>query len=238
VLPELSVPTVDALDAALAASPEEFPPLIIGGSAHLSEDSAEGMEIRANEAPIYLDGVRIHGHRKIHPFQTRFLAGRELPGECREALTHEQKSIRILASEHTRLTVVICADLNDPDIHALLMDAGINLLLVPALTSGSGSFTGAMTPISSFSQGVVVVVNSALAPKPPETESEHRAAAEDPPWLVMAAVPRPAASEQIAEFFAHAQKPLPRGSVFDPNLRLSEALRWLAGEAAEDPDGV
>ncbi len=234
VLPELTVPSVDALDRALAANHDEFPALIIAGSAHLSEASGNGGEIQANEAPIYLDGVRIHGHRKIHPFQTSYMAGQRLPRPCREAITDEQKTIRVLASEHTRLAVVICADLNNKEIHALLMEAGVNLLLVPALTSGTGSFTGAMTPISSYSQGVVVVVNSVLDPKPPKTETDEAAAVEDPPWLLMVAVPRPAPDEQIGRFFAEEGQPRPRGSIIDPNLRLNDAHRWLHNSSLHD----
>jgi hypothetical protein len=231
VLPELSVPSVDALDRALAAAPGDFPPLIVAGSAHLSETTEGGAEITANEAPLYLDGVRIHGHRKIHPFQTKFMAGEDLRGECIEAITDEQKAIRILASEHTRLAVVICADLNNKDIHALLMESGVNLLLVPALTSGSGSFTGAMSPIASYCQGIVVVVNPVLAPKPASSERERETALEDPPWVAMVAVPRPAVDEQLRRFFAEHDGPPPRGSIIDPNRRLHDAHTWLG----EDP---
>jgi len=153
VLPELCLPFADALEDALELEPDNYPSLIVAGSAHVRENGVDGTgEIRANESRTYLSGKLIGTHRKIHPFKTKHLAGHELKRSLMEGLTAERKTIVILSGEHTRLATVICADLNDEKIPLYLQAAHVNFLLVPALTGGAGAFNGAVCTLASQCQ--------------------------------------------------------------------------------------
>lgn len=216
VLPELSLPSPDALGTALAAAPDDFPPLIIAGSAHV-EETRGGEQVRANEARIYLDGQIVGSHRKIRAFEMgRGLDGKKLPATAREGLTDEPKQITVLASDDTRLAVLICSDLLDPKIGQRLEDASVNLLLVPALTPEPGSFNGDICVLAGHFQAVSVVVNV-----------DSSAFEGVNPFEVLAAVPRPRAPDQSREY--RRRWPWQRRAIglFDPNRRLPEALRWM-----------
>lgn len=217
VLPELSLPTPDALEAALAAEPDRFPPLVVAGSAHVREQRPDGGEVRANEARVYIDGRLASIHRKIHGFATHRLNGVTRARPWVEGITAEQKTITVLSGSHTRLAVVICADLNDEGsrIPGLLEDAGVNLLLVPALTDDLGAFTAAVSAIASRCQGVAVVVNGDRA--------NGSAAA---PFLALAAVPRPAPRDQLRLYPEHAREARGTLMVLDPNVELCHAMDW------------
>lgn len=219
VLPELCLPIADALEEALAEDPGSYPALVVAGSAHVREtppDAADG-EVRANECRIYLDGRLVATHRKIHPFMTRHLAGHDLPEASKEDLTTEIKRITVLSGNRTRLAVVLCADLNDESIPLLLEGAGVNLLLVPAMTNGAGAFTGAVCGLASRCQAVALVVNADLDPNPLDDEA-------GPPFLILAAVPRPDPEEQSCRYPSDGQ-PRSYANVIDPNERLLEALQ-------------
>jgi hypothetical protein len=219
VLPELCLPIADALEEALAEDPGAYPALVVAGSAHIREaplDAADG-EVRANECRIYLDGQLVATHRKIHPFMTRHLAGHDLPEASKEDLTTEIKRITVLSGDCTRFAVVLCADLNDEGIPLLLEGAGVNLLLVPAMTNGAGAFTGAVCGLASRCQAVALVVNADLDPNPPDNET-------GPPFLVLAAVPRPDPEEQSCRYPADGQ-PRSYANLIDPNERLLNALQ-------------
>lgn len=223
VLPELSLPQVDALEEALAAEPGAFPPLIVAGSAHVSEEDRDEDPVRANESRIYLDGRRVAAQRKIHAFLMRVFEGERLPRPLREGITPEEKPLTILAGDRTRLAVAICADVIDSRIPHLLEEAGVNLLLVPALTVDPGSFNSDACRIAAQAQGVTVVVNG-----------DGTALVEDGevPFLVMVGVPRPRQGEQSREYERPLDTDPPYTGVFDPNLPLhaddpeKEAFAW------------
>jgi hypothetical protein len=215
VLPELSLPAADALEDALAGTPREFPALVVAGSAHVRDGTA-----RANEARIYLDGTRVATHRKVHPYTARELPGGS-SGPLVEDITREQKTITVLSGRHTRLAVVICADLNERRIPQMLEAAGVNLLLVPALTVRVGAFNGAICGLASHCQAVAVIANAKLDELPDVDEAEQ-------PFLVMAAIPMPHADQQSHEYRTSDEPPLV--AVLDPNLPLKhdDAVVWRA----------
>lgn len=221
VLPELSLPSVDALEQVLAEDHESYPPLVVAGSAHVRLPRASGGETRANESRIYLDGKCVASHRKCFPFEAKKLAGKELDQPLREALTEEPKTITVLSGTHTRLAVVICADLHNPPIPSMLTSAGVNLLLAPSMTPDPGGFNGAVCGVASQCQGVAAIANAQI--------DAAAMGGEPPPFLLMAAVPRPRAGDQSAEFFAQGEKSQGTVLVFDPNRRLGDekAISWL-----------
>jgi len=219
VLPELCLPVANVLEKALGSDPERYPALVVAGSAHVRELNESGDEVRANECRIYLDGDPIAAHRKIHPFKTRHLAGHELAEPSREALTEEIKGITVLSGDRTRFAVVLCADLNDgPEnsIPHVLECAGVNLLIVPALTNGQGGFHGAITGLASRCQGLAVVVNANLDANP-------RSDPPGLPFLILVAVPRASSEEQDLEYPTNGQ-PRNYANLLDPNKHLAEAL--------------
>ena len=220
LLPELSLPEADALELALAETPDEYPAIVVAGSAHLREKvevAGEPVtEVRANESRIYLDGQRVAGHRKIHPYELRQTpGGQKLDQPMREGITREPKALTILTGEFTRLGVVICADLNNRQLPSLLKDAGVNLLLVPALTPETGGFNGGVCTLASWCQGVSVIAN---------VDGSFFEDAEEPPFTVMVGVPRPRVAEQSREFPGPGS--FPASAVIDPNKTLDEALEW------------
>jgi Carbon-nitrogen hydrolase len=219
ILPELCLPSPDALAPDLAAAPSEYPPLIVAGSAHVQRAGAAGT-IRSNESHVYLDGQLVNVHRKIHPLQTRKLGARLFKERISEGITREPKDLVVLSGKHTRLGVVICADLNDILIPALLEAAGVNLLIVPALTYSAGAFNGAVCGLASRCQAVCVIVNASLdgATSP----GGHK---DPPPFLVLASVPRPEPEEQSRSYPHPSKLALPRG-IFDPNRQLHGAMEW------------
>jgi predicted amidohydrolase len=228
VLPELCLPVPDALEEALAEEPSAYPALVVAGSAHVTVPAAPGLkEVRANESHIYLDGHRVAVHRKIHPFKTRHLGGHNLAAR-EEGITREVKTITVLSGEHTRLAVVICADLNDETIPGLLEGAGVNLLLVPAMTGGAGAFNGAICGLASRCQAVGVIVNAGLDPRA-DDEDDAR------PFLIMASVPRPEAEAQARSYRDHAHRRTAIG-IIDPNEELETAMQWLDLETEQAPN--
>lgn len=218
VLPELSLPSPDALEAELERDPASYPPLVVAGSAHVLDrgDDDDG-EVRANEARVYLDGALAATHRKIHAYATRRLNGVPRARPWVEGITAEPKTITVLCGSHTRLAVVICADLNDEAsrVPGLLEAAGVNLLLVPALTDDVGAFNGAASGIASRCQGVAVIVNGDRA--------NGSGAA---PFLTLAAVPRPAPRDQVRLYPEAVDEPRGSLGLFDPNVELCRAMQW------------
>jgi predicted amidohydrolase len=215
VLPELSLPEADSLEELIAADADSFPPLIVAGSAHLKEENGKA-EVRANESRIYLDGKMIGRHRKIYPFRLRRLPnGDLLPHPLDEALTRERKPITVFAGDLTRMAVMICSDLIGDKLAAQLQDAGVNLLLVPALTPEPGSFNGDVCMLASHCQGVAVIVNA-------DGSMFKRAR----PFMVIAAVPRPLVRDQAREYRRRFRR-APAVGILDPNRRLKKALKWL-----------
>jgi len=214
VMPELSLPTPGALEEALAASPEKYPPIVIAGSAHCrSSSSAGGDEIRANESLVYLDGRVVAVARKHHPFTTKRLFGRTLADPVTENLSAEQKTVMVLSGRRTRLAVAICADLDEITIPRLLVAAGVNLLLAPAMTMKVGSFNTALCDVAGYCQGVGAVANV-------------RWREDGKPFLCLVAVPRPEPAEQSAALTGDGVEPPPRLAILDPKEPLALAVSW------------
>lgn len=217
VLPELSLPEADTLETTISAEPQAFPPLIVAGSAHVAEGEGD-TEIRANESRIYLDGECIGRHRKVQPFILRKqLDGTTLSAPLVEDLSRERKTITVLSSDYTRMAVVICSDLISRKLPGQLEDAEVNLLLVPALTPEPGSFNGDLCKLASDYQAVCVVANA---------DSALFQGWKPPPFLIMAAVPRPPAKEQSREY-RRRWRSCPTAAVIDPNRRLRRAVKWF-----------
>jgi hypothetical protein len=214
VLPELSLVPDNGLGEALAAAPPgHYPALVVGGSAHVRETLSNGRPVRANESLIYLDGVVVARHRKIHPYVLKDERGRR-----EEDLTGEPKTIQLLSGTHTRLAVVICADLNDGPIQMLLQAAWVNLLLVPALTDGLGAFVGAASSLASSCQAIAVIANGARPPMPnPDGPVQ--------PFHALVAVPRSDPQDQVRMHVA-PRGPLPARGTFNPNVEPSRAMTW------------
>jgi predicted amidohydrolase len=215
VLPELSLPEADALELGLSADPGAYPPLVVAGSAHLREAGGEG-EIRANESRVYLDGECIFRHRKARPFRmSRLPDGTKLASALTEDLTHEPKTLTVLASEYTRLAVMICSDLIETDYAQLLQKVGVNLLVIPAMTPSPATFAGDVGTLASHCQGVSVVVNvdGAMYRGIPR------------PFMVLAAAPHRSGglSHEYRRRFGRS----PAVGIFDPNKKsLLQAMKW------------
>lgn len=220
VISELSLATPDALETHISEHWRDLPPLIVAGSAHIRGIEADGTELRANESRTYLEGKLILAHRKIHPYAIRTHAEDGLI-EIREDLQASRKVLRLLSGEHTRLGVAICADLNDHEIPRRLDAAGVNLLLVPALTDGLGSFQGVFGDIASRFQGVAVMANGARSLNPAEED--------EPPVLILAAVPR--SDGEQTRVIRDPCLARPVVAIVDTNLPLSGAVSWVD----EDP---
>jgi hypothetical protein len=212
VLPELSLPDPGALQKELAGNPESYPPLVVAGSAHHSTSTAAGDKSRSNESRVYLDGKCVAIARKHHPFVTKDLLGTPYPEGISEDLTGEQKTIMVLSGRRTRIAVVICADLDDLQIPQLLVAAGVNLLLVPAMTEKIGSFNSPLCDIAGYCQGIGAIANT-------------RWGKDGKPFLCMVSVPRENPSQQSVALEGNGVPP-PQLAIFDPNERLPEAVRW------------
>jgi hypothetical protein len=221
VLPELALPSPDALAAELQANHERYSPLVVAGSAHVRMRSGSRLEVRANESRVYLDGRQICVHRKLNPLVTARLGDRRLEREMVEDITEEPKVIRVLSGTHTRLAVVICADINDRAVLRLLEDAGVNLLLVPALTYATGAFNGAVCGLASRCQAVSVIVNADLDLVTSSGRKPKR-----PPFHIIVGVPRSEPQDQSREYRFIGDRRPPLGLV-NPNLELARAVRWL-----------
>ncbi len=214
--PELCLPDPSALRARINAQPQAFPRLVVAGSAHAVEPREDGESRRVNAVEVLLDGELLMTHRKIRPFVADYLGKGHTGGRWREQIDSTTATLRIPSGTYTRLGVVICADLNDAEIQNLLQAAGVNLLLVPALTPKDGAFAGAMSRLASTNQAVSVIVNGT-----PLVQHRSRAA----PPLVLAGVPRARPGEQTAEFGARWRGRRAIGHL-DVNKPLRQAIHW------------
>lgn len=214
VLPELSMPAPDALEEELALNRTVYPPIVVAGSAHFEmEEAVSGLGTRANESRTYLDGSCIAVARKNHRFKTDTIGDKTFSGPQVEDLTNEPKTLTVLSGAKTRLAVVVCADLVERDIPRLLVDAGVNLLVVPSMTSKLGSFNAPLADIASLCQGVAVVANALLN-------------AQGDPFLLMCATPHQKPEEQTAACRPSDGTAAPHVAIFDPNKPLPGAVSW------------
>jgi hypothetical protein len=210
VLPELCLPEPGALGGALRSDPTRYPPIVVAGSAHVTAQ-VDGHPVRSNVSVVYLHGVPLLEHKKAHPLVLSIAPGVTL----RERLTLEPKVVRCACSDSTRLATVICADLNDQDIPALLEMLGVNLLLVPALTPHEGAFGRTASGLAGMAQGVTVIVNGTPPPSPKDGE----------PFMVMAGAPDRVPANQVRSFQPPASGRRAHGCL-DPNVALSQASIW------------
>lgn len=212
LLPELCLARPDELEAELSGHADRYPRLVVAGSAHIRDGSGAG-ETRANESRIYLDGEHIATSRKHFPFRTKVLGGETYADWVYEDLTTESKSLEILASTHTRLAVVICADMIDVRVADRLVAAGVNLLLVPAMTPKAGSFETTVEAISGRRQGVSAVANVRFAP-------------DGMPFLSMFGTPRAERDQRVGSFTGNGVEPPPEVAFFDSDGALPGAVKW------------
>jgi hypothetical protein len=212
VFPELSFPSPGALADALEEQHSAYPCLVVGGSAHaeIADSYAPGGTARVNACDVYLNGALLFTHRKIHPFVYRTDEAGE--GFIRtEALVHGRRQLTIASGSRTRLGVVICSDLGDLEVPVLLEQAGVNLLLVPALTPSSGAFVGALAQLASRCQTLSLVANGT----PPDLSAN--------PLLALSGIPRPEPHEQVVGYKAPSGTRRAIG-ILDPR---TPPLRWL-----------
>jgi hypothetical protein len=213
VLPELSLPQPDALEAALSQSPEDFPRLVVAGSAHIADGDAPRL-VRANESRIYLEGRLVAVHRKCHAYEATRMGGKKLQRPVKEGITSEPKSITVLSGELSRFAVVICADLNDTgSIPQKLLAAGVNTLIVPSFTPKKGSFRGPVGDLSARCQAIAVIANA-----PPADAVT--------PFHGMVALPLPGPDEALQTYPLPPAVPEGQIAVIDPNKPLAEAISW------------
>jgi len=223
VITELALPDPDQLTDEIYAHRRELPDLIIAGSAHAHHPGAgpRGADVRTNETVVYLDGTEVARHRKIHPYAAKYLGSGHVFSTPRpEGITPERKTLSVLSGQLTRLGSVICADLNDVEVPQLLVELGVNLLLVPAVSPRDGAFNGAAAQVASQCQGVTLIANGAPLIDPRRPPSR-------PAFQVLAGVPRAAPQQQTHEELPGASLGRRAIGIFDPNQRLRQALRWL-----------
>lgn len=212
VLPELCLARPDELQAGLAADRDSYPPLVVAGSAHVRIGSGSD-EVRANESRIYLDGEHVATSRKQLPFKTKALGGVTYEEPLREDLSDEPRPLTVLSSTHTRLAVVICADLIDARIPSRLVAAGVNLLLAPAMTPKAGSFETTVEEISGRRQGVSAIANLRLSEA-------------GKPFLCMLGTPRADREARLATLTGAAAPAPPDIAFFDSHAALPGAVEW------------
>jgi hypothetical protein len=173
---------------------------------------------RANESRIYLDGRFVAMARKHKAFEAKDL----VPGKTLiEDLGAGQTTIMVLSGARTRLAVAICADLQEATIPGLLVAAGVNFLLVPAMTKKIGAFNASVGQVTGYCQGVAVVANT-------------RWGDDGKPFLCLCGVPREEAAKQVGEFAGDGEVPAPTLGLLDPNLPLPDAVTWWRPDARSD----
>jgi len=210
VLPELSLPTPGELGEELTNNPDRYPPIVVAGSAHWRPAGKAAGEIRANESRTYLDGRAVAVARKHHLYKTDKLANEEVL----EDITQEQKTLTVLSGQLTRIATVICADLLETSIPELLVGAGVNLLLVPAMSSKIGSFNAPICQIAGICQGVAAIANTRF------DESGM-------PFLCLLSAPFEKPAEQSAALPEDALDGAPNLGIFNPNLPLPIGFSWI-----------
>lgn len=177
VLPELSIADMNEVRRLLAAKPN-WAALVVPGS--MAAPIPDSPTQYWNQAPVWLTGRYVFDYNKIHPMYTAaqpMVDGDEQPGENGSdpwARRHPEHctpgdTIHVLWSPEWSVTVVICSDLNSPDIQQALMQAKVNLILVPLLTPKLGNFPTTLAHVAAQNQAVIVTSNS-VHPSPPSEE--------------------------------------------------------------------
>ena len=177
VLPELSIADMDEVRRLLAAKPT-WTALVVPGS--MAAPIPDSPTQYWNQAPVWLTGRYVFDYNKIHPMYTAAqptVDGNKQPvenGSDPWAGRHPEHctpgdTIHVLWSPEWSVTVVICSDLNSPDIQQALMQAKVNLILVPLLTPKLRNFPTTLAHVAAQNQAVIVTSNS-IHPSPRSEE--------------------------------------------------------------------
>lgn len=213
LLPELSLPTPDAMETLVRAHWSEIPELVVLGSAH-ARTVSEDHESRSNESVVYLRGIELFRHCKRHPFSTKAFSP-EGGYVLSEGLS-PQEHFSLASGTMTRLSVLICVDAMDSTLVDGLKELGVNFLLIPALSPAIGSFNLAPVSISAACQGLCVIVNGV---PPGDTE--------EPLFVCMASVPESDPTKQTHVYYLPEGVSLPAVAILNPNINLRAAISWL-----------
>lgn len=213
LLPELSLPSPDAMETLIRAHWSEIPELVVLGSAH-ARTASEDYEFRSNESVVYLNGVELFRHCKRHPFATKSFSTVE--GHLLSEGLSPPEHFSLASGTLTRLSVLICVDAMDSTLVDGLKELGVNFLLIPALSPEIGSFNLAPVSISTACQGLCIIVNGV---PPGETEK--------PLFVCIASVPESDPNRQINVYYLPEGVSLPAVGILNPNVSLQTAMSWL-----------
>jgi hypothetical protein len=167
VLPEMSLDRSDRLDDLIRRKRADFPLLIVAGSAH-------DLDTRKNTSVTYFRGSPVVRHEKLRPFEW------DDAGQRRAEDLAMGDTLTVLVGRATSLSTVICSDLLHAPIVERLLHAGVNMLLVPALTARMGPFETVAARLATERRGVTLVCNGSVL----------RAGASPQPFLALGGAPR------------------------------------------------
>lgn len=158
--PELSVParTVDAMRRWLER--QQVVELIVAGSRH--KKSRDGRW--HNEATLLLRGLPKLTHRKFRAFS--FIDTLTEPKKRvrrTEHLAVRVPRVRAWLSPNWTVTLLVCKDVVQEPLPALLADLRANLVLVPCLSFKMDAFRSAAGTIATRAQGITLVANAAIS---------------------------------------------------------------------------
>jgi hypothetical protein len=144
VMPELSV----GRGVVPELAGERVPALVLTGSQHLVDEAGA----QRNRARLHLNGEVVLIHDKVVRF-------RDLHDEPVIEDIKSGDAVTVLLSRSWGVVPLICADVNDPTLSAMLVRLGANLVLVGAMTGATGFFNTDLEHITASSQGLAVWVN-------------------------------------------------------------------------------
>ena len=161
VLPELAVPEASAAELGAALQIGGYPKLLIAGSHHSKTDNSW-----ENGGTVWIAGSRA----PVTYIKTqRFKFEDEEHGLLDECIVQQSPQIHVLVAGSVRLAVLICRDFLKSNVQRALVELGVHLVLVPAMTIKADPFVGFAGSLVTSNQAVVVVSNN------PHTPSLHHA---------------------------------------------------------------
>ena len=169
VLPEMSLDRSDRLQDLIRRKHAKFPLLIVAGSAH-------DLHTRTNTSVTYFRGSPVMRHDKLRPFEWMD----DDTGQRRTEDLATGDTLTVLAGRATGLSIAICSDLLHAPIVDRLLHAGVNMLLVPALTAKMGPFETVAARVATERRGVALVCNGSVL----------RAGVSQQPFLALGGAPR------------------------------------------------
>jgi hypothetical protein len=168
VLPEMSLPHSDALAEMVAEHHAALPPLLVAGSAH---DTGR----QTNTSRVYIEGVEAFAYDKIQPYDWL-----DPDGVRRIEDIESGDETVVLVGDECSIAVAICSDLLYGALVERLVAAGVNTLLVPALTPAFGPFGAVSAKVAAGGRGVTAICNGSVLP----------ADASDQPFMAIFGAPR------------------------------------------------